>query len=117
MRSLSNSFVHGAVAYSALALSPYLQSSWSWIFTAATCVYAGWFHRSYIWSFLGGIIVAVTGFAAVATLSLGGGGGGLFFMSAVALFLILPTMATGFGVGKIIFVLWHRAKGTEGAEL
>ncbi len=114
MRSLNNSFVHGAVAYSALALAPYLQSRWSWIFAATFCVYAGWFHKSCLSSFLGGVIVAVAGYAAVATLSLDGDGG-LFFMSGVALLLILPTMAAGYGVGKIIFVLSHRVKNNEGA--
>ncbi|MGJ9420814.1 hypothetical protein ACHAC9_24200 [Massilia sp. CMS3.1] len=115
MRSLNTSFVHGVAAYSALALAPYLQSRWSWIFAATICVYAGWFHKSYLFSFLGGVIVAVAGFAAVATFSLDGEGGGLFFMSAVALLLILPAMAAGYGVGKIIFALSHRAKDNEGA--
>lgn len=115
MRSLNNSFVHGVAAHSALALAPYLHSSWSWIFGATICVYAGWFHKSYLSSFLGGVIVAVAGFAAVATLSLDGEGGGLFFMSAVALLLILPTVAAGYGAGRIIFALSHRAKDSEGA--
>jgi hypothetical protein len=59
---LNNSFIHGAAAYSASALGPFVHGSAGMIVACPICVYAGWCRQAYLASFLGGIIVALVGY-------------------------------------------------------
>ncbi|MDB5793397.1 MAG: hypothetical protein JWQ80_3421 [Massilia sp.] len=114
-RNLNNSFVHGAAAYSAYALGPFVQSRMSLILACLICVYAGWFRQAYLASFLGGVIVAVVSWTALGILSSPAIGFGAFFLAPVALLVILPTALTGYVIGRILFTIAHpRDKGAEG---
>lgn len=114
-RNLNNSFVHGAAALSAYALGPFVQSPVSPILACLICVYAGWFRRAYLASFLGGVIVAVVSWAAFATLSSPEIGFSAFFMAPVALLVILPFALTGYVIGRVLFAIAHsRDKADEG---
>jgi hypothetical protein len=113
-RYVNNSFVHGAAAYSAYALGPFVHSMASLILAGLICVYAGWFRQAYLASFLGGVIVAVVSWTFVGMLSLPEPGFGVFFMVPFALLVILPTVLAGYVIGKIIFAITHRRdKGAE----
>jgi hypothetical protein len=108
LRSFNNSFVHGATAWAAYALGPFVHSPATLILAALICVYAGWFRQAYLASFLGGVIVAVVSWTFVGMLSLPKPGFGVFFMVPFALLVILPTVLAGYAIGKIIFVITHR---------
>ncbi|WP_141838547.1 hypothetical protein [Herbaspirillum sp. SJZ107] len=113
-RNFNNSFVHGAAAYSAYALGPFMHSISSLILAGLICVYAGWFRQAYLASFLGGVIVAVVSWTFVGMLSLPEPGFGIFFMVPFALLVILPTVLAGYVIGKFIFAIAHRRdKGGE----
>lgn len=107
-RILNNSFVHGAAAYSAYALGPFVHSRVSLIAACLICVYAGWAHQAYLASFLGGVIVAVVGWTAAGILSSPEAGFGVFFMVPFALLVILPAGLGGYVIGKIIFTIAHQ---------
>jgi len=112
--NLNNSFVHGAAAYSAYALGPFLHSKVGLIAACLICVYAGWFRQAYLASFLGGVIVTVVGWTAEGILSSPEVGFGVFFMVPFALLVILPTVLAGYVIGRIIFTIAHRKpKGGE----
>jgi hypothetical protein len=66
------------------------------------CVYAGWFRRRYLASFLGGIIVAVISWTTIAILSSPEVGVGVFFMVPFALLVILPEAVAAYVVGRVI---------------
>jgi hypothetical protein len=108
IRSLNNSFVHGAAAYSAYASAPFVHNDLSWIMAGLICVYAGWFHRAYLASFLGGITVAVLGWTTLGVLSSPDVGFGVFFMVPFALLVILPTALAAYVLGRVIFTIVHR---------
>jgi len=113
-RNFNNSFVHGAAAYSAYALGPFVHSRVSLIVACLICVYASWFRQAYLASFLGEVIVAVVGWTATGVLSSPEVGFGMFFMPPFALLVILPTVLAGYVIGKIIFTITHRRhKGSE----
>ena len=113
-RNLISSFVHGAAAYSAYALGPFLHSQVGLIAACLICVYAGWFRQAYLASFLGGVIVAVVGWTAAGILSSPEVGFRVFFMVPFALSVILPTVLAGYVLGRIIFAIAHRKpKGGE----
>jgi hypothetical protein len=113
-RSLNNSFAHGAAAYSAYALGPFVHSQVSLIAACLICVYAGWFRQAYLASFLGGVIAAVVGWTAAGILISPEAGFGVFFMVPFALLVILPTALGGYVIGRIIFTIMHRrSKGDE----
>ncbi len=114
VRNLNCSFVHGAAAYSACALGPFVQSWVSLIAAGLICVYAGWFRQAYLASFLGGVIVAVVGWTAAGILSSPEVSFGMFFMVPFALLVILPTVLGGYVIGRIIFTIAHR--DTNGSE-
>jgi hypothetical protein len=107
-RNLNNSFVHGAAAYSAYALGPFVQSIVSMMLAGLICVYAGWFRQASLASFLGGVIVAVVSWTFVGMLSLPEPGFGIFFMVPFALLVTLPTVLAGYVIGKIAFAITHR---------
>jgi hypothetical protein len=107
-RNLNNSFVHGAAAYSAYTLAPYVQSWASLILAFLICVYAGWFRQAYLASFLGGVIVSVVGWTAAGILSSPEVGFGMFFMVPFALLVILPTVLVGYVIGRVVFTVTHR---------
>jgi len=107
-RNLHNSFVHGAAAWSAYALGPFVQSRVSLIAACLICVYAGWFRQAYLASFLGGVIVAVVGWTTVGIMSSPDAGSGVFFMVPFALLAILPTVLVGYVIGKLLFTMTHR---------
>lgn len=106
--NLNNSFAHGAAAYSAYALGPMLHSQIFLIAAGLICVYAGWFRKAYLASFLGGVIVAVLGWTAGGILSSPEVGFGVFFMVPFALLVVLPTVVAGYVIGRIIFTIGHR---------
>jgi hypothetical protein len=107
-RNLNNSFVHGAAAYSAYALGPFVHSQVSLTVASLTCVYAGWFRQAYLASFLGGVIVAIIGWTAAGILGSPKAGFGVFFMLPFALLVILPTVLAGYVIGRILFSIAHR---------
>jgi hypothetical protein len=111
MRRLNNSFVHGALAYSAYAWAPLLLGKAAWIVAALLCLYAGWCRQAYLASFLGGVIVAVVGWTAIGILSSPEVGVGVFFMVPFALSVILPTALAGYLLGRVIFALVRRRSG------
>lgn len=90
-RNFNNSFVHGAAAYSAYVLGPFVFSrlSLGLIAPCLICMYAGWFRKAYLASFLGGVIVAVVSWTAAGILSSSGVDLGMFFMVPFALLVIL----------------------------
>jgi hypothetical protein len=113
-RNLNNSFVHGATAYSAYALGPFVHSQVSLIAACVICIYAGWFRQAYLASFLGGVIVGVVGWTAAGILTSPEVGFGVFFMVPFALLVILPTVLAGYVIGRIIFTIAHlKPKGGE----
>lgn len=105
---LNNSFAHGAAAYSAYALAPFVQSWVSLVLAFLICVYAGWSRHAYLASFLGGVIVAVVSWTTVGILSSHGTGFGVFFMVPFALPVILPTVLAGYVIGRFLFTIAHR---------
>lgn len=107
-RNFNNSFVHGAAAYSAYALGPFVHSPVTLILAGLICVYAGWFRKAFLALFLSGVIVAVVSWTFVGMLSLPEPGFGVFFMVPFAMLVILPTVLAGYGIGKIIFTITHR---------
>ena len=112
LRIFDKSFVHGVITYSAYSLGPFLESRLCAIVAFLFCVYAGWSIRSYLPSFLGGVIVAVVIWTAAGALEVGFG---VFFMVPFALLVILPTALAGYMIGKIIFMITRRADGTADA--
>jgi hypothetical protein len=116
MRRLNNSFVHGALAYSAYAWGPLLLGKASWVVAALLCVYAGWFRRAYLAAFLGGVIVAVVGWTAVGILSSPEVGVGVFFMVPFALLVILPTALAGYLLGRMIAAIANPRVGGAGTD-
>lgn len=110
LHRFNNSFVHGAAAYSANMLVPYMQSWVAWILAFLICVYAGWFRQSYLASFLGGVIVSVVGWTAIGILiSPEVGFGTIFiFMIPFALSVILPEALAGYVIGRIVSKIAHR---------
>jgi hypothetical protein len=111
-RNFNNSFVHGVAAYSAYTLSAFLPSQLGPIAAFFLCVYAGWFSRACLASFLGGVTVAVIASTTMGALEVGFG---VFFMVPFALLVILPAVLGGYIIGKIIFTIMHRRHGA--AEL
>lgn len=109
IRSMNNSFVHGAAALSVHASTPFVHHKLALIVAGLICVYAGWFHRAYLASFLGGIIVAVVVWTAIVILSTPELGIGVFVMVPFALSVILPIALAAYVVGRVIFTVMHQA--------
>lgn len=112
-RSLNNSFAHGALAFLAYALGPILNNRIGLVVSCIVCVSAGWYRRAYLASFLGGIISAVVGWAAVGVLFAPETLVAALFMVPGALLVLLPVALAGFLAGKGIYILTHRKARTE----
>jgi len=104
-RSFNKSFVHGALVCSAYALGPY--SMVTLVLAGLICVYAGWFRQASLVSFLSGVIVAVVSYTFMEFLR-EPEMGYVFFWVPLALLIILPTVLTGYVIGKFIFTITHQ---------
>jgi hypothetical protein len=107
-RDFNKSFVHGVAAYSAYTLSAFLPSQLGPIAACLLCVYAGWFSRACLASFLGGVTAAIIASTTMGALEVGFG---VLFMIPFALLVILPAALAGYVIGKIIFTIVHRRHG------
>ena len=103
--------MHGVAAYSAFASAPFFHGNLTWLVAAMICVHAGWHQRAHLAAFLGGIVVAVVGWAAIGILRTPDVGANILLVVPFGLLVLLPPALAAYVVGRVAFMIVRRRRG------
>jgi hypothetical protein len=105
---LNNSFVHGIGAFATFALLGFLNVQLAVGAGSIVGIFAGWFPRSHLASFLVGVMLAVVVWGIVGGL-VGPPGAGTSAVVIVPVVLAVAFLAAfgAFMLGKCAFIVWH----------